>query len=82
MPFGFQGTFTDDRAVLLVKPEGGQIVKTKSFLEKDNSQISNGNYTIAADGGIKANIVIVTKGSQYDENFSNERFSAQEKDAY
>jgi len=82
MPFGFQGTFTDDRAVLLVKPEGGQIVKTKSFLEKDNSQISNGNYTIAADGGIKANIVIVTKGSQYDENFSNERFSAQEKEAY
>ncbi|RZK12801.1 MAG: DUF3857 domain-containing protein [Flavobacterium sp.] len=74
-PFGFQGTFTDNRNVLLVKPEGGQIVKTKSFLEKDNSQTTIGNYSISADGDLSGSLSMISKGSQYDYSFGNERLS-------
>jgi len=82
-PFGFQGTFTDDRNVLLIKPEsGGQIVKTKSFLEKDNSQISKGNYSISSEGNLKGKVSIVSKGSQYDERYDYERLSALDKETH
>lgn len=74
-PFGFQGTFTDNRNVLLVKPEGGQIVKTKSFLEKDNSQTTTGNYSISAEGDLSGSLSMLSKGSQYDYSFGNERLS-------
>jgi hypothetical protein len=38
----FQGSFTDDRDVLVVKPEGGEIVHTDIYEDNNNSQISNG----------------------------------------
>jgi len=81
-PFAYQGNSTDDRDVLIIKPEGGQIIKTKSYLEKDNSQSSIGNYVIAADGNLKAKISIASKGSQYDDSYGRERFSADQKDDF
>ena len=33
-PFGFIGDFTDDRDVLVVKPNGGEIVRTRSYLNE------------------------------------------------
>lgn len=79
-PFGFQGTFTDNRNVLLIKPEGGQIVRTKTFLEKDNSQTTIGTYSISDNGDLTGSLSIVSKGSQYDYSFGNERLSKIEKD--
>ena len=38
-PFGYQANFTDDRDVLVIKPEGGEIIRTKNYENKDNSQI-------------------------------------------
>lgn len=75
MPFGFQGNFTDDRNVLLVKPDGGEIVKTKTFTEKDNLQATKGNYTITPDGDLVGKIQIVSKGLRYDKEFGKERLS-------
>jgi transglutaminase-like putative cysteine protease len=49
-PFGYQGTFTDDRDVLVVKPEGGEIVRTKIYQDEDNAQKSKGKYAIAENG--------------------------------
>ena len=62
-PFGFQGTFTDDRDVLVIKPDGGQIVHTQKYIDKYNSQISSGNYSLAANGDLAGKIEIVSKGS-------------------
>jgi hypothetical protein len=45
-PFGYQANFTDDRNVVVIKPEGGEIVRTKNYEAKDNTQISKGNYSI------------------------------------
>ncbi len=33
-PFGFQANFTDDRDVVVMKPEGGEIIHTKKYHDK------------------------------------------------
>ncbi|WP_276379860.1 DUF3857 domain-containing protein [Flavobacterium sp. H4147] len=64
-PFGYQGTFTDDRDVLVVKPEGGEIVRTKIYDDKGNTQNGKGSYTIDGSGNFSGSIVIASQGSQY-----------------
>lgn len=74
-PFGLQGDFTDDRAVLIIKPDGGEIVKTKNYDENHNTQFTKANYQIFEDTSIKAKISITSKGIDYDNNFIKERLS-------
>ena len=74
-PFGFQGDFTDDRDVLIIKPEGSCIVKTKTFTEKDNVKKLDANYSISQDGTIIGNVKMISFGIQYDNQFSKERLS-------
>lgn len=72
-PFGFLGDFTDDRKVLLMKPEGGEIAVTDAYLNEENQQITKARYTLNQDGGISGKINIKTKGIQYDQHFFLER---------
>lgn len=81
-PFGYQGTFTDDRDVLVVKPEGGEIVHTKIYEDKGNTQISKGGYSIAENGDLSGKIGIVSEGSQYNQKFNNDKLSPTEMDAF
>ena len=74
-PFGFQGDFTDDRNVLLIKPEGGEVVKTQTFTETDNIRTIRGNYTISAEGNFVGKVKMISKGLQYDSYFNRERSS-------
>lgn len=76
LPFNFQGDFTDDRMVLVVKPDGGQVVRTHIYDVKANSQVSTGAYSITPDGGITGSISIVSKGIQYDNKYILESKSA------
>jgi uncharacterized protein YcbX len=39
----YQGTFTDDRNFEVIKPEG-EIVRTKLYEDKHNTQSSSGTY--------------------------------------
>jgi len=64
-PFGFIANFTDNRNVLVVKPDGGEIVKTKSYIEEDNSQNTEAILTLDLDGNLKSNIKIYSKGTFY-----------------
>lgn len=87
VPFGFQGDFTDNRLALIIKPEGGEIVKTQEYQPQDNTQISKGTYAIDEQGNIKGNIVIKSKGTQYDnkyeyENKSNENLTKSYKNYF
>ena len=68
-PFGFQGDFTDNRLALIVKPEGGEIVRTREYTMGDNTQISKGTYQIDEKGGITGTLQIKSKGTQYDNKY-------------
>lgn len=81
-PFGYQGTFTDDRDVLVVKPEGGEIVHTKIYEDLDNLQTSKGTYSIAENGDFSGKIGIVSEGSQYNQKFHNDKLSPTEMEAF
>lgn len=74
-PFGFQGDFTDDRNVLLIKPEGGEIVKTKLYAETENIKFTKGSYQITENGNFSGKVKIISKGLQYDNEFVKERMS-------
>lgn len=78
-PFGFQGDFTDDRNVLLLKPEGGEIVSTRVFSEAENLKTIKGSYAISPEGNLSGKINIVSKGLQYDNEFGKERLSREEQ---
>lgn len=77
-PFGFLGDFTDDRNVLVLKPEGGEIVKTEAYLNEDNYQLCTGEYSINENGDIKGGMEIKTKGIQYDNRFYLEKRTSED----
>jgi len=64
-PFGFTAGFTDDRDVLLVKPEGGEIVHTKIYGADDSVQETAATVVMDGLGSINADVNITTTGFQY-----------------
>ncbi|WP_299525629.1 DUF3857 domain-containing protein [Winogradskyella sp.] len=64
-PFGFTAGFTDDRAVLLVKPDGGEIVHTKTYNADDSVQNTYATVDLDETGSFSADVSISTTGYQY-----------------
>jgi hypothetical protein len=81
-PFGYQGDFTDDREVLVIKPEGGEIVHTKKYINKDNSQITKGEYSLTQSGELKGILSIVSGGIQYSNKYHVEKMSPEDMEAH
>ncbi|MFN4198960.1 MAG: DUF3857 domain-containing protein [Flavobacterium sp.] len=77
--FGFQGNFTDDRKVLIVKPEGGQIVRTKKFGEQENKRLITGTLHLLENGSVNSNVVINSTGLIYDNRSRVESLSSDKK---
>jgi hypothetical protein len=69
LPFGFIGDFTDDRKVLVIKPEGGELTTTQAYLNEQNQQVTTAQIALNNDGSIAADIEILTKDWQYDQRF-------------
>ncbi|HLO72877.1 MAG TPA: DUF3857 domain-containing protein [Flavobacterium sp.] len=72
IPFGFGGDFTDDRHALLIKPDGGEIIKTTIYTESDNIQLTEGSVKLNSNGAISGVVKIVSKGIQYDDIYGIE----------
>lgn len=72
IPFGFGGDFTDDRHALLIKPDGGEIIKTTAYTESDNIQATDGSVQLNSNGAISGSLKIVSKGIQYDDIYDIE----------
>lgn len=81
-PFGYQGTFTDDRDVLVVKPEGGEIVRTKIYDDRGNIQDGKGTYTIDGSGNFSGTLKIASQGSQYASKSRVETMQPNEKEEH
>ncbi|SFU49786.1 protein of unknown function [Pustulibacterium marinum] len=81
-PFNFIGDFTDDRDVLVIKPEGGEIVRTVAFLNEDNWQETIAHCKIDTDGNLIGDVEIKTSGTQYDNRFGIERIDTDDKEKY
>jgi len=81
-PFGYQGTFTDDRNVLIIKPDGGEIVRTKIYPDKGNTQINKGNYSLSENGNFSGTISMVSEGSQYSRKAPIEKMQPTDKEAH
>ncbi len=81
-PFGYQGTFTDDREVLVIKPDGAEIVRTKVYDDNGNTQISKGEYALSANGDFSGKITISSEGSQYNQKALIENRQPTEKEAH
>lgn len=81
-PFGYQGIFTDDRDVLVIKPEGGEIVRTKIYDDKGNTQVGKGIYSLDENGTFSGSISIISEGSQYSSKAMLENIQPTEKEAH
>ena len=65
VPFGFIADFTDDRDVLVVTPDGGNIIHTKKYSPEESSQTIKGYCSIDENGTIQVKTKISSKGLQY-----------------
>lgn len=70
-PFGYLGSFTGDRKVLVVTEDGGKIVHTPVYTQKDNRQITNADIHLDKDGNAKVEANIVYTGLQFENNYLN-----------
>ncbi|WP_316787974.1 DUF3857 domain-containing protein [Pedobacter frigoris] len=80
-PFGYLGTFTDDRTVFACTEEGGKILKTPTLNTTTNLQRRKAQLTITNDGDVTGNMQTNVYGSQYDnyESMINEPYTEQLK---
>lgn len=81
-PFGYQANFTDDRQALLIKPDGGEVVKTKNYEDDENKQISKGSYRLDEKGDFAGKITIISEGTQYASKVRVEKMLPNEREAY
>lgn len=63
---GYLGAFTGNRKALLVTPEGGVLVNTPSYSEKENLQLRKIKASVSADGKLNASINTVYYAMQQD----------------
>lgn len=64
-PFNYLGDFTDNRNVLLVKPEGGEIVKTKAYSVSENLRETFSKIKIDENGSFVAEVKRSSRGIPY-----------------
>ncbi|WP_426429358.1 DUF3857 domain-containing protein [Winogradskyella sp. HB-48] len=81
-PFGFTAGFTDDRDVLLVKPDGGEIVHTKIYYADDSVQKTTAFINLDSDGNFSAEVNINSTGFQYSLHQGLENKNQRDQDLY
>jgi len=82
LPFGFLGTFTDNRKALIIKESGGEIVNTREYSIVDNSQVRSADIKVLGNGTAQSTIKTVYKGLKYDRIFGVLRMDYEDKKKY
>ena len=86
-PFGFLGTFTDDRTVWACTPQGGKLLRTPRYAADMNLQRRHAELTLKGDGTLTGDVVTEFAAAQYDNHIEiSERTGSEQlnllKDAY
>ncbi|MDY8136499.1 DUF3857 domain-containing protein [Aquimarina sp. 2201CG5-10] len=68
-PFNFIGDFTDNRNVLVIKPEGGEIKRTKKYEPEENTLITKATVNLMPDKSMIASVERIAEGLEYDWNY-------------
>jgi len=66
MPFGHLGVFTEGRYALLIRPEGGQLVRTPRSQAHENMQVRNTQVHLASAGDATVRVRTRYTGDQQD----------------
>lgn len=82
VPFNYLGDFTDDRNVLLVKPKGGEIVKTRVYKAAENLQETKSTVHLDADGNFSAEIIRKSFGVPYGNRYGLMRQTEKDQHLY
>ena len=64
-PFGYMGVFTDDRDVLLITEEGGELARTTKYAQDDNVEAIAANFALDSLGNLAGSISRNSKGIYY-----------------
>lgn len=68
-PYGYIGSFTDDRDVLVITPEGGEIKRTKIYGTEESTQHNTSKVKVNSDGSVSADFESTSKGLQYEDKY-------------
>ena len=79
IPFGFLGSFTDDRTVWACTPQGGQILRTPRFDETESTQLRKAELVLNAEGTLLGNVETVFAAGQYDNHLEIAKSSGMEQ---
>ncbi|GAB5399113.1 MAG: hypothetical protein Aureis2KO_06980 [Aureisphaera sp.] len=82
VPFGFVANFTDDRDVLMITPEGGEIAHTTAYPYHENTLKTNGKCVLHEDGTIVVEVNLESMGTQYSMRHDIESMTSDEIDEY
>ena len=81
VPANFLGTFTDNRYVLKVGPNGGELVKSRQYLPEQSKQQTMAEINIGEDI-IDAHIEIKSTGIQYNQKYGLANDSKEDIEKY
>jgi len=65
-PFGYLGSFTDDRTVLACTPEGGKLMHTPKYTAQTNLKSRKANFVINVGGELSGSMATTFKGTYYE----------------
>ncbi len=71
MPFGYLGDFTDDRLVLACTPEGGKVMRSKSYPYHESIQHRIGKFRMDKTGKLTGEMETTYSGWQFENHFAN-----------
>ncbi|WP_166334233.1 DUF3857 domain-containing protein [Sphingobacterium chungjuense] len=81
-PFGYLGSFTDDRWVFAYTKEGGKLLKTPKFDAEMSTQVRDAELILSKNGRISGNLTTNFQGAQFDNHFSLVKKSPTEKEKH
>lgn len=81
-PYGYIGSFTDDRNVIMITPQGGKLIRTKSYEAEENTQITHAKVEINSAGEVRTAFESTSNGLQYGEKYLLEKRKESEIDTY